>query len=160
MPFQFHNIGNIARMFPVAMSATSSPPPHTMTDELITIASYEFVAEAEIAQMVLRENGVDAFLRDQSIIAMDWLLGNAIGYVKLQVPESQAERAVELLAALKQESAGNDETGSAGSCVCPTYGLVLGNHADRCPACIEASENADLDDADGDVVPSRQFLWR
>ena len=42
--------------------------------------------------MVLRENGVEAFLRDRSIIAMDSLLGNAIGYVRLQVPQEADRR--------------------------------------------------------------------
>jgi hypothetical protein len=110
-----------------------------MTDELVTIGSYEFVAEAEVAQMFLRENGVNAFLRDQSIIAMDWLLGNAIGYVKLQVPQSQFETARELLATLTEDSTGDGEGTSVRSRVCSSCGLVLDSVTEICPACSEAN---------------------
>jgi len=131
-----------------------------MTEELVIIASYEFVAEAEIAQMVLRENGIDAFLRDQSILAMDWLLGNAIGYVKLQVPQSQVETAVALLATLKADSTGKSEANAANSHVCATCGLVLGDHADPCPACSETDDEEELDVADDqdDDDPSEEFV--
>ena len=128
-----------------------------MTDELITIGSYEFVAEAEIAQMFLRENGVNAFLRDQNIIAMDWLLGNAIGYVKLQVPQSQIETARELLAAFKEDSAGDDEEGSARSRVCSSCGLVLGDVTEICPACSDAKGDTESVELDEDVEPSDAF---
>jgi hypothetical protein len=125
-----------------------------MSDELVTIASYEFVAQAEIAQMFLRENGIDAFLRDQSIIAMDWLLGNAIGYVKLQVPQSQIETARELLAAFKEDSAGNNKDGSPPSRVCSSCGLALGDITDTCPACSGANEDVAPVDLDEDAEPS------
>jgi hypothetical protein len=114
-----------------------------MTDELVTIGSYEFVAEAEVAQMFLRENGVNTFLRDQSIIAMDWLLGNAIGYVKLQVPQSQFETARELLATLTEGSTSDGEGTSVRSRVCSSCGLVLDGVTEICPACSEADTESE-----------------
>ena len=114
-----------------------------MTDELVTIGSYEFVAEAEVAQMFLRENGVNAFLRDQSIIAMDWLLGNAIGYVKLQVPQSQFETARELLATLTEDSTADGEGTSVRSRVCSSCGLALDGVTEICPACSEADTESE-----------------
>jgi hypothetical protein len=42
----------------------------------------------------LRAAGIDAALADAETVSMDWLLSNAIGGIKVQVREEDAERAV------------------------------------------------------------------
>jgi hypothetical protein len=50
---------------------------------LATIRTFLFVSEAELARGFLEELGIPAFLANAEIVAMNWLLANAIGYVKL-----------------------------------------------------------------------------
>ncbi len=64
---------------------------------LATIRTFLFEDEAEIARDYLERQGIPAFLADAKLMAMDWLLGNAIGYTKLQVPSNEAVKAVHLL---------------------------------------------------------------
>ena len=53
--------------------------------ELQTIAAYQYVAEAELLQTKLEAEGIDAYLADGNLVAMDWLMSNAVGGVKVQV---------------------------------------------------------------------------
>ena len=43
------------------------------------------------------EAGIAAAVTDESLVAMDWLLSNAVGGVKVQVWDEDAEKAVQLL---------------------------------------------------------------
>jgi rRNA maturation endonuclease Nob1 len=69
-----------------------------MDEKLVTLTTYQFLAEAEIARMHLAQEGIESFIADGQTITMDWFLGNALGYIKLQVAESQAERALAIMA--------------------------------------------------------------
>jgi hypothetical protein len=64
-----------------------------MADDLVTVATFEFLPLAEAARAHLIAEGIPAFLSDAETVYMAWSLGNALGYIKLQVPEAQAERA-------------------------------------------------------------------
>jgi hypothetical protein len=66
---------------------------------LVTIATFLFEAEAEEARDRVDGEGIPAFLTDSHTVGMNWLLGNAIGYIKLQVP---SDRAVEASGLLRQ----------------------------------------------------------
>ena len=57
----------------------------TTSDELVTVATYDDAVSARMALNHLCEAGLTAVLSDESTIAMDWLLSNAIGGIKLQV---------------------------------------------------------------------------
>jgi Putative prokaryotic signal transducing protein len=65
-----------------------------MNQKLVTIATFDQAAKARLAQNALAEAGIRAAVADEATVAMDWLLGNAIGWIKLQVLEEDAERAV------------------------------------------------------------------
>ncbi|HVK16195.1 MAG TPA: DUF2007 domain-containing protein [Fimbriiglobus sp.] len=73
---------------------------------LTTVASFDLAAKAELARNVLEEAGIDAVLTDAEIVAMDWLISNAVGGIKVQVREEDAERAAEVLAGEFGEEAG------------------------------------------------------
>ncbi len=47
--------------------------------------------------MKLEGSGVQAFIPDESLVAMNWALINAIGGVRLQVAEADKKRAIEIL---------------------------------------------------------------
>jgi hypothetical protein len=57
----------------------------TTSDELVTVATYDDAVSARMALNHLCETGLTAVLSDESTVAMDWLLSNAIGGIKLQV---------------------------------------------------------------------------
>ena len=68
-----------------------------MAVEFVTIERFPFVPDAEAARDLLTDQGIPAFLSDEQTIQVNWLLGNAIGYIKLQVPSDQVEKARSVL---------------------------------------------------------------
>jgi hypothetical protein len=64
---------------------------------LVTIVTFDQAAQAELAKNELEEEGVRAIVTDATIVTMDWLLSNAVGGVKVQVWEEDAEKAVAVL---------------------------------------------------------------
>ena len=65
---------------------------------LTTIATYSFPYEAQIARAKLDSEGIPAFVADEQTINMQWLYSNALGGVRLQVPQPCAEQALAILA--------------------------------------------------------------
>jgi hypothetical protein len=65
---------------------------------LTTIATYSFPYEAQIARAKLDSEGIPAFIADEQTINMQWLYSNAMGGVRLQVPEPYIQQALDLLA--------------------------------------------------------------
>ena len=51
----------------------------------------------------LEEEGIRAWLKDENSVTIDPILANALGGIKLMVPDSQAERAFELLKKFRGE---------------------------------------------------------
>jgi hypothetical protein len=67
------------------------------SDELVTIATYDDAVSARMALNHLCEAGLTAVLSDESTVAMDWLLSNAIGGIKVQVHSKDVTIAHRLL---------------------------------------------------------------
>jgi Putative prokaryotic signal transducing protein len=65
--------------------------------KLVTIATCWRAAEAELMKTLLEEEGFNVFIADDTLIGMDWLLSNAVGGVKIQVLDSDAERAAQFV---------------------------------------------------------------
>ncbi len=63
----------------------------------VTVGSYSFPHEAHLARAKLEAEGIPAFVADEHTINMQWLYSQALGGVKVQVPEQFAEQARELL---------------------------------------------------------------
>lgn len=76
-----------------------------MAGKLVTIARFDLAGQAHIAKNALEAVGIKSVLADEQTVSMDWLLSNAIGGIKVQVLEEDAERAVTTL----EESLGSDE---------------------------------------------------
>lgn len=79
-------------------------------EHMITIAQCNLPAEAYAMRVHLEAAGIPVFLADELTVAMDWLLSNAIGGVKVQVPEHYAERATQLLVGFGRSAASDRET--------------------------------------------------
>lgn len=66
-----------------------------MNDELTTIATSYDIVEAEFLRNHLEDQGFQVFLADDHIIGVYGLLANAVGGIKIKVPQSEAAAAQE-----------------------------------------------------------------
>jgi len=68
-----------------------------MEKELITIATTYDLVEAEMIQNQLEEKGFEVYLADDNIIGVMNLLANAVGGIKIKVPETEADEAAKFV---------------------------------------------------------------
>jgi len=82
------------------IKAKDPPPPDLArpAENFVTVASCSTSPEAHAIRCHLEAAGITVFLADEFLVTMDWLLSNAVGGIKVQVPESEAERARQVLA--------------------------------------------------------------
>lgn len=66
-------------------------------DDLVTVTSFSDVAEAQLAQERLEQEGVAAFVVDAQMAGVMPYLANSTGGVRVQVKPSDLERAREIL---------------------------------------------------------------
>jgi hypothetical protein len=108
-----------------------------MSDEPVTVATYRFAPKAEMARVLLEQEGIAAFVADAELVTTDWLLGGAVGHVKLQVPASQVDAANALLErhrqALDEAQATSESTEEAVRCL--SCGAAMTDADEKCPAC-------------------------
>ena len=98
-----------------------------MTDKLITIANFAYGPDpaslAELARIKLEAEGIPCFLAGKNFIGVYWLLASADNGVKLQVRQSDAERAIEILNTHEQtaidQTEYNDPTPHTPDISCP-----------------------------------------
>ena len=88
-------------------------------DPLIVIATYSDATKAYIARGLLESEGIDASLRDEHLITANWMLSNAVGGVRLAVPQTQLERARRVLL---QAARGELALDSEDQLLCPACG--------------------------------------
>lgn len=81
-------------------------PAGTPPEKLVTVATYHEPIGAHLAKTKLESEGIECFLADEHIVRMYSWVSFALGHLKLQVKESDAEKAV---AALGREGEGNLE---------------------------------------------------
>lgn len=89
-----------------------------MTEKMVTIGSYSTPYEANMVKSQLESAGIPVFIADEFTIGMNWLYSNALGGVKVQVPESLALEAQEFLATEVKTSTTND----LATATCPQCG--------------------------------------
>lgn len=82
-----------------------------MPEEMVTIAKFMNLGEAKLAQGKLTSAGISAFVCDENMHAIGWHMGLALGGIRLQVPDSQLVRALEVLDDFAPESAGEADDG-------------------------------------------------
>ena len=89
-----------------------------MSEELVTIAKFYSLGEAKLAQGKLISEDISAFVCDENMHAMNWHMGMALGGIRLQVPDSQVVRALEVLDGFEPEETEADEEMEIVAC-CP-----------------------------------------
>jgi uncharacterized paraquat-inducible protein A len=121
---------------------------YNMSDKLITVRTFQTLTEAEMARMLLESEGLRVFLLDTGIVNFNWFLGNAVGYIKLQVPESEAQRAVELLERIQESGShsSDDDNQGADEKVCLACGAAMSEEQTKCPACGWTFEDSQPED--------------
>jgi len=77
-----------------------------MLEELVTISKFFTLGEAKLAQGKLVSAGISAFVCDENMHALNWHIGMALGGIRLQVPDSQVVRALEVLDDFEPETPG------------------------------------------------------
>ncbi len=87
---------------------------------LVTISRYSFPYEAHIAKSRLDSEGVPSFVADEHTVNMQWLFSNALGGVRLQVPEAYVHVAQAILAEDREQDLVEDQ--GAETHVCPHCG--------------------------------------
>ncbi len=80
-----------------------------MSDEWLTLRTFDTPALAELAKLHLAEAGIECRLQNTEIVGMNPLLGNAVGYIPLLVQENDLEAAEEVLTNITPSPAGNCE---------------------------------------------------
>lgn len=65
--------------------------------KLIAIRSYDDYISAHLMLGRLKEESITCFLKDEHSVTIGPFLSNIIGGIKLMVPESEFEKALELL---------------------------------------------------------------
>lgn len=64
---------------------------------LVTVATFDLMPDAHIALGRLQAEGIECWLADENLVQTDWLYSIAVGGIKLQVRQIDAERAREAL---------------------------------------------------------------
>jgi len=104
-----------------------------MADRLITIANFNEPLEANLAKIKLESAGIKCFLLGENFTATYWLASFADRGVKLQVKETEAKRALEILETKEGQRLKKDEEKDLTT---ETYDLL-------CPKC--HSENIEYE---------------
>ncbi|GEM_PF-1517613 len=89
--------GNLGKKAPAEGEEQVAP------ESLVTLTKCSLPGEAHAIRVRLESEGVPVFLFDEFTVTMDWLLSNAIGGIKVQVPEPHLERARTILGIVEAE---------------------------------------------------------
>ncbi len=77
----------------------SEPGDQKPLQKLVTVRRYRDLSEAIVARSVIEGAGMYCFLQNENMVRLDWQLSNFIGGIRLQVAESDAAAAEEILSA-------------------------------------------------------------
>ena len=69
----------------------------------VVVRAFTSVPDAHVARSVLDSTGIPTRIADEHLVSADWLYSNAIGGVKLLVPEDRAAEALAVLDATPTE---------------------------------------------------------
>ena len=72
--------------------------------KLVTIATFDFPAEAQAMRLLLEDQGLEVSITDDHLVGTNWFLANAVGGAKLQVIESKAELAKRFVEEARQSA--------------------------------------------------------
>ena len=109
-----------------------------MTNELVTVATFETDIEAEAVKALLVDVGLSAIVADAELEALGPLLGPA-AHIRVQVPAEQAEQAAAVIAEIEAqrevegEELEDDVLPEVTKCL--ECGAPIPDDQTTCPAC-------------------------
>ena len=68
-----------------------------MSGKLITIATFNQLIDTQLCKTKIESEGIECFIVDERIVSKDWLHPYVVGDIKLQVNQTDVERANEIL---------------------------------------------------------------
>ncbi|MBL7997216.1 MAG: DUF2007 domain-containing protein [Candidatus Kapabacteria bacterium] len=68
-----------------------------MANDWVTLTSYSYLTQAQLLKADLESEGIHSFLKDENTVNTNYFLGNAMGGIRVQVRESDFEKAVAVL---------------------------------------------------------------
>ena len=89
---------------------------------LVTVHRYRDLSEAIVARSLLESAGIDAFLRDENFVRLEWQNSNLVGGIRLQVDAADEKNALELLTQPMQDSIPYREDEEFSQPHCPACG--------------------------------------
>jgi hypothetical protein len=89
-----------------------------MPEQLVIVGRYSTACEANLVKAELEAFDVDAVLADDNTVNTNWLWSNAIGGVKVRVPESEIDEALRIM----ELAAGDPADAPESAIVCPACG--------------------------------------
>ena len=92
-----------------------------MSEKLVTVGAYSMPWQADIARATLEAEDIPAFLADANMVSMNWLYSNAIGGIRVEVPEEFAEQAIKVLSS-QSESIDDLPAEEEDAIICPKCG--------------------------------------
>lgn len=95
-----------------------------MAGGLITVAQYRDLTEAGLAKSKLEAAGITCFLDNEYTIGANWLYSNALGGVKLNVPEENAEEAKAIIEETTEPVEQEEAEGLLPESACPACGAA------------------------------------
>src|SRR5438309_2763114 len=101
-------------------------------DEFVTLSSFQTASAAQPLRIALEDAGIPVFVADDNAVTVNWLWGPALGYVKVQVPKSQAGAALEIAKQHVPAARGAEEEKPS---VCLSCGAEMPEDAEVCPKC-------------------------
>jgi hypothetical protein len=104
----------------------------------VTVASFWSAEQAHLARLKVEADEIPVVLDNENLVSMNWLWANAVGGVRLRVPEEDASRARRILDPSSPSAPPAPSDADAGA----------EDHRERCPSC-----------GCGDVRPLRFSRW-
>lgn len=107
-----------------------------MGEGYVTIERYDNPLHADLAQIRLEEEGIAVYLHNRNIVWADPLLSNAVGSIQVQVPAEDADRALELIASIREKIRSSlDKPEPMDDDACLNCGEPMPDEADSCAQC-------------------------
>ena len=89
-----------------------------MSNNLITIATFEYVSDLQVLKSKLESEGIKVVLKDENVLNSDPMISHAIGGAKLQVFQEDSEKAIEIYNSIRSYAIGADGL----PIICPNCG--------------------------------------
>lgn len=89
---------------------------------LVTVYRYRDLSQAIVARSLLESAGIEAYLRDENLVRLDWQISNFIGGIRLQVAAADEAAAIEILSQPIPDTVPFSEAAEFAQPLCPRCG--------------------------------------